>query len=152
MIRPMDKRLLTIAGVVIIVILVGFFLIPRKPVVAPTTQPASSTKTVGENPPPQASDSANNEQLKEFNVTGSNYQFDPAVIKVKKGDLVKINFKSTGGFHDFVLDEFNVKTAVTGPGKVETVEFTPDRVGTFEYYCSVGNHRQMGMVGKLIVE
>ena len=37
-------------------------------------------------------------------------------------------------------------------GQIDEVEFVVDKAGTFEYYCSVGNHRQMGMVGKLIVE
>ena len=32
------------------------------------------------------------------------------------------------------------------------VEFTVDKTGTFEYYCSVGQHRANGMVGNLIVE
>ncbi len=32
------------------------------------------------------------------------------------------------------------------------VEFTADKKGTFEYYCSVGEHRVNGMKGKFIVE
>jgi len=32
------------------------------------------------------------------------------------------------------------------------VEFTADTPGEFEYYCSVGQHRANGQVGKLIVE
>lgn len=85
-------------------------------------------------------------------ITGGNYSFTPNEIKVKKGDKVTITFKNSEGMHDFMLDEFNVKTNVIGEGKEETVSFTPDRVGTFEFYCSVGSHRKMGMVGKLIVE
>jgi plastocyanin len=27
-----------------------------------------------------------------------------------------------------------------------------DKKGTFEYYCSVGQHRALGMKGKLVVE
>lgn len=33
-----------------------------------------------------------------------------------------------------------------------SVTFVADETGTFEYYCSVGNHRGQGMIGKLIVE
>ena len=33
-----------------------------------------------------------------------------------------------------------------------TAEFTADKVGSFEYYCSVGSHRSMGMKGVLKVE
>ena len=90
--------------------------------------------------------------VKEFTVTGSNFKFDPAEIKVAKGDKVKVTFKSAGMMHDFVIDEFNVKTKQLKADEEETVEFTADKAGTFEYYCSVGKHRQMGMVGKLVVE
>ncbi|MCA9371566.1 cupredoxin domain-containing protein [Candidatus Woesebacteria bacterium] len=92
-------------------------------------------------------------QVKTFEITGQNFSFDPAEITVNKGDTVKIVFKSVEGNHNFVLDEFdNAKTDILGAGESETIEFVADRVGTFEYYCAVGNHRAMGMVGTLIVE
>lgn len=88
----------------------------------------------------------------EFVVTGKGFSFDPKEIKVKKGDRVKVTFKNAEGFHDWVLDEFNVATKQISAGQEEVVEFTADKTGTFEYYCSVGKHRQMGMKGNLIVE
>jgi plastocyanin len=90
--------------------------------------------------------------VKEFTVTGKSFSFTPNELKVKKGDTVKITFKNNGGFHDWVIDEFNARTKQIGDGEIDTVEFTADKAGTFEFYCSVGNHRQMGMVGNLIVE
>jgi len=54
--------------------------------------------------------------------------------------------------HDFVIDELNVKMPIVKNGEIGTVEFIADQVGEFEYYCSVGQHRQNGQVGKLIVE
>lgn len=89
---------------------------------------------------------------KVFYVNGKNFSFNPAEIKVSKGDKVKIVFKNESGFHDWVLDEFNVRTPQISTGESAEVEFTADKAGTFEYYCSVGNHRQMGMKGNLIVE
>lgn len=91
-------------------------------------------------------------QTKTFNVNGDNFKFAPNEIKVNEGDTVVINFKNTGGFHDWVLDEFNAKTQQLGDGASETVTFVANKKGTFEYYCSVGQHRQMGMKGNLIVE
>ena len=91
-------------------------------------------------------------EVKEFTVTGSNFSFDPSEIKVKKGDTVKITFKNSGGMHDWVLEEFNVRTKRIQGGEQEVVEFVADKTGTFEYYCSVGSHRAMGMKGNLIVE
>jgi nitrite reductase (NO-forming) len=85
-------------------------------------------------------------------VRGVNYAFDVSEIKVKKGETVTINFESTDGFHDFVVDAFGAKTKKVQPGVKTSVTFVADESGTFEYYCSVGSHKMQGMVGKLIVE
>jgi nitrite reductase (NO-forming) len=90
--------------------------------------------------------------VKEFNVSGENFSFTPAVINVKQGDKVKIIFNNTEGFHNFVIDEFNVATKQANSPSTEIVEFTADKVGSFEYYCSVGAHRAQGMKGILKVE
>ena len=90
--------------------------------------------------------------VKEFTVVGDNFSFAPSTMKVKKGDTVKITFKNNKGFHDFRIDEFNVATKQMGGGKQETVQFVATKTGSFEYYCSVGEHRAMGMKGTLIVE
>lgn len=90
--------------------------------------------------------------VKEFTVTGSSFKFEPNKIEVNKGDKVKITFKNAGGFHDFMIDEFKVAAKQIGSGASETVEFTADKAGTFEFYCSVGNHRAQGMKGTLVVK
>jgi plastocyanin len=91
-------------------------------------------------------------EVKEFTVTGTNFKFDTTEMTVNKGDTVRITFVSESGMHDFVLDEFDAKTAVLESGGTETIEFVADEAGEFEYYCSVGSHRQMGMVGTLTVQ
>ena len=90
--------------------------------------------------------------VKAFTVTGNNFKFDLPEIRVKKGDKVRITFNNQTGFHDFVLDEFNVKTRQYNGAATESISFLADKAGTFEYYCSVGQHRQMGMKGNLIIE
>lgn len=90
--------------------------------------------------------------IKTFDLTGKNFSFSQTEIRVKKGDRVLVNFTSTSGTHDWVIDEFNARTARVDGGKSTSVEFTADKTGTFEYYCSVGPHRSLGMKGKLIVE
>ena len=93
----------------------------------------------------------NQGEVKEFTVEGGNFAFTPSTMTVKKGDTVRITFKNMEGFHDFVIDEFDVKTQQIQGGTEETVEFVADEAGTFEYYCSVGKHREMGMKGTLTV-
>lgn len=91
-------------------------------------------------------------ELKEFTVTGSHMAFDPEEIRVSVGDTVRIVFKSEDMPHDWVLDEFNAATDILQAGEEQTIEFVASEVGEFEYYCSVGSHRALGMVGTLIVE
>ncbi len=94
----------------------------------------------------------NQPNAKVFNVTAKNFAFSVTEIKVKKGDKVTINFSSTDGYHDWVVDEFKAATQKVQTGGSTSVTFTADKAGIYEYYCSVGSHRKMGMVGKLIVE
>lgn len=94
----------------------------------------------------------NSGPLKEFTVKGANYSYDVKEIKVAKGDHVKINFVNAEGFHDINLDEFNAHSKKISANSTDTLDFTADKTGTFEYYCSVGKHRAMGMVGNLIVQ
>ena len=89
---------------------------------------------------------------KEFTVLATPFTFSLSEIKVKKGDRVKITFRNDQGMHDWVVDEFNVRTKQLQAGQSEIIEFVADKTGTFEYYCSVNGHRQMGMKGSLIVE
>lgn len=111
----------------------------------PTPTPPSSVT-----PTPPGEVSGN--QVKTFNVDGDNFSFSLKEIKVKKGDTVKIVFNNKIGFHDWVVDEFNARTKQIQAGQSETIEFVADKTGTFEYYCSVGQHRANGMKGNLIVE
>lgn len=90
--------------------------------------------------------------VKIFKVNGTPFSFSVKEMRVKQGERVKVEFTNKQGFHDWTLDEFNVKTKQLQAGQSETVEFVANKKGTFEYYCGVGNHRAQGMVGKLIVE
>lgn len=125
--------------VVVIIILAGAAYMYKSQV---KNQPVENTQT-------------NNEvqsEVKEFQVDGGNFMFSLKEIKVKQGDKVRIVFNNKEGFHDLLIDEFNVNTGQIKANESRTVEFVADKTGTFEYYCSVGQHRANGMFGKLIVE
>lgn len=87
-----------------------------------------------------------------FTVAAGSYYFVPNVIRVKKGDTVKIVLENKGGMHNFVLDEFNVKIDAIRTGESAIGQFVADKAGTYEYYCGIGSHRKMGQKGTLIVE
>jgi plastocyanin len=65
--------------------------------------------------------------------------------------VVRIEFTSTSGFHDWVIDEFDAATDRVRDGETSSVTFVADQAGIFEYYCSVGSHRANGMHGRFIV-
>lgn len=117
------------------------------------TASTSSTPTPVASATPAASAIPNDQQaVKQVVIEGNNFSYNLKEIKVKKGETVKLTFKNVEGFHDWRVDELNVATQLIGAGKEDVVTFVADKQGTFEYYCSVGQHRAMGMVGKLIVE
>ena len=90
--------------------------------------------------------------VREFTVTGRAFSFTPSTMTVNKGERVRITFNNAAGTHDLVVDGYNVRTKILQGGESETIEFVADEAGTFEYYCSVGTHRQQGMKGTLTVE
>ena len=133
---------------------------PEEQIPADTDKPSADeandeapvTETPVSPPPSGGSTETLSPTVKEFNITGQSFFFSPREIRVKLGDKIKINFTSAGDFHDWTLDGYSVGTAQVNTGQSASVEFTADKAGGFEYYCSVGTHRAMGMVGAFIVE
>lgn len=85
-------------------------------------------------------------------VESSSFKFVPNAISVKKGVKTKLVLNNVDGMHDFVVDDLAIKTKIVKGAGQDTVEFTADKAGSYEFYCSVGNHKAMGMVGTLVVE
>ncbi|PIP73824.1 MAG: hypothetical protein COW88_00725 [Candidatus Lloydbacteria bacterium CG22_combo_CG10-13_8_21_14_all_47_15] len=135
--------------VIIIIAVAGWYLFFQ-----PNMDGVSNIETAEQAETPTENGAAISEQdaVKIFDISGKNFEFSTKEIRVKKGDTVTINFTSAGGFHDWKIDKFNAATQRVEEGNTSSVTFTADTSGTFEYYCSVGSHRQLGMVGSLIVE
>lgn len=89
--------------------------------------------------------------LKEFTIDAFNFGYSIPEIKIRKGQKVTIILTNSGGTHDLVIDELGVDSGKIVTGDSVTFDFVANEAGEFEYYCSVGNHRAQGMVGKLIV-
>jgi nitrite reductase (NO-forming) len=74
-------------------------------------------------------------------------------LRANVGDTIEITIGSgEGAEHDIVFPQLNVHSkhfsGSTGPTKVR---FKVTKAGTFEYYCSIAGHRQVGMEGLLEV-
>lgn len=165
--KKMNPMMIVIAVVVLVVIGGGVFVFMKKssPESAKTSETQEQidadgdmdgdTMTIQPTQPQGSSATGTGSTMvqQEFTVEGGNFFFKPNELKVKKGKPVTVVFKNTEGFHDFVIDEIaGAKTNRIQTGTSETITFTPDKAGSFEFYCSVGSHRQMGMKGTLIVE
>jgi len=90
--------------------------------------------------------------VSELELTAVKYNFTPNVIKVKKGDRVKLVITAGDREHGFKLAAFHIDQKLPRSEPV-TVEFTADRAGIFPFQCSVFcglGHKKM--TGQLIVE
>lgn len=166
----MKKTILVVVLIVVAAALIWLFARPSEPMPEEMTQ---TTMTEGNEdmqseeemgPPPQPEAGGTDEEsgnepaietegsVKEFAVTATSFRFSVTEMRVKRGDTVRITLTNGGGRHDWMIDEFDAGTRILDTGESQTIEFVADKTGSFEYYCSVGNHRQMGMVGTLTVE
>ena len=98
-------------------------------------------------------------------------RFTPAVLEVKRGEIVKFEAKNSGKImHEMVLgtmqelkehSELMKKhpgmeheepyMAHVGPGKTENIVWQFTKAGEFYYGCLIPGHFEAGMVGKIVV-
>jgi nitrite reductase (NO-forming) len=84
-------------------------------------------------------------------VTGLDFRFQPAEIRIKAGQNVNIALANRGAIiHDITIPALQV-SLVAQPGQRVTAGLAAARPGTYEFYCSVPGHREAGMVGRLVV-
>ena len=73
---------------------------------------------------------------RELTMGAAQFAFDPPVLRVNRGDRVRLTLKATDVVHGFYLDKYGVEARLT-PGLSRRVEFVADRTGKFRYRCSV---------------
>lgn len=88
-------------------------------------------------------------QVREKLEVGNTF-FKPTILRAKSGDAIEITFTKVEGVHTFVVDEINAKFDIEQNSKI--VFFAPKKAGSYKFYCNVGNHREKGMEGTLIVK
>ncbi len=148
-----STKIVIVALVLIIIGGVIYLLLTRQSPVPVETPLQTEIENATENPVQETSEltELEVEDAVIIDMSGKDFEFSQDRIQVKKGDTVTINFTSEGGFHDWVVDEFDAATEQVNTGEMTSVTFVADTVGEFEYYCSVMQHREMGMVGTLVV-
>ena len=89
----------------------------------------------------------------DLTMTLTEFKFTPDTLTVKVGERVKVTLDNTKGTlkHDIKQADLKIDTAVEA-GQKATFEFTPTKVGTFDFVCDVPGHKEAGMVGKIVVQ
>lgn len=83
----------------------------------------------------------------------SEFKFDPANVTIKQGEKVSLTLANKGTVvHDWAITDLGVRSAKLQPGATSTLEFTPDKSGTFKIQCTEPGHADSGMVGQLTVQ
>ena len=77
-------------------------------------------------------------------------QFSQKVITVKKGENIRLKINTTSGNHDFKIDELDIYSE-TPTDETTIIEFVPNKVGEFVYWCTKPLHKKNGHWGTLIV-
>ncbi len=121
----------------------------RMAVATPTTPVGEAL--VGETASPKlAAESANLKTIDAFM-----FGYSQEELRLKAGETYTIKLTSSGGMHDLVIDELDVHTKQINTGDEDSVTFTVPLAAagnTYKFYCSVGNHRQQGMEGSVIIQ
>ena len=85
-------------------------------------------------------------------ISAKKFEYSPSEIKVKKGVPVVLELTSLDRLHGFNCPELGIRSDIN-PGQIARVRFTPQKKGTFVFFCDVfcgEGHEDMS--GKIIVE
>ncbi|HEX9804133.1 MAG TPA: cupredoxin domain-containing protein [Candidatus Dojkabacteria bacterium] len=141
----MKKRVFILLPVISILILTG----------CTTSNTVTNNDTSDSQDNRNQNDSSSEDSVEvDYTIEMSDHKFSITEIKASPGDSITIELKGGQGIHDFVLDEFSVTSRLlsSGDSQIITIDIPSNASGEYEFYCSVSNHRQLGMVGTLIIE
>ncbi len=107
-------------------------------------------------PPPTCGDDAATpaDSATALMVSGGEFHFDPAELRVAAGTDVTVTFTNVGSVpHTLTIPIADADTGAVAAGESVSLTFTaPDEAGSYEFICTFGGHAEEGMVGSLIVE
>jgi plastocyanin len=83
----------------------------------------------------------------QLEIVASNAGFRPRVVKLRKGESVRLLLKTADDEHCFAVDAWRIEKRIA-PGRNTAVEVAPERTGEFPFYCCLepGNDRLKGMI------
>jgi nitrite reductase (NO-forming) len=101
--------------------------------------------------PAQSTSSAPTKLSTNVTITTSEFKFSPTSIQVPVAQKVSFTLNNSGVVeHDFTVQNTAFSLSAM-PGQTATGEFTFEKAGVFEFFCSIPGHKDAGMKGKLTV-
>lgn len=148
----MNLKLLSVFGVL------SLLLAACTPAAGPMSQSENINETSEltelEQPMSEQGGAGESEMAADYQIDMSNFEYSVTEMTASPGQTLVVNLTTTDGMHDLVIDELGVQSSILNVGESQVLEIVvpEDAVaGEYEYYCSVGNHRAMGMVGTLTI-
>jgi cytochrome c oxidase subunit 2 len=90
------------------------------------------------------------QEPRRITITARKYQFEPARIEVKSGELVSITLVSEDGKHGFLCKGLKLHNDPFREDHPGNVTFTAGSPGTYEFkcdhVCGTGHHRMKGEI------
>jgi len=74
--------------------------------------------------------------VREVAIVAKQFAFEPAVVTVNKGELVRLNIESVDVTHGISIRQLGIAARLDA-GKTTAVEFLADEAGFFEFRCNV---------------
>ncbi len=88
-------------------------------------------------------------------VTATDFTFDPSDPTVKPGDVTFDLTNDGDTLHNIEIEGPSGEAELPediGPGEKGSVTADLNEPGTYEFYCPVANHKDLGMVGEVTVK
>ncbi len=76
-------------------------------------------------------------EARSFQIVARKFWYSQPLIEVRQNDLVKITLEAEDIPHSFTIDEPYRIAKRAAPGHPIVFEFRADKVGSFEFYCSL---------------
>lgn len=168
---------LSIGFVVLLVLVAGYLVITGSKTQQNQTQPTPTPQVTLEASPTQASlptsiitlkeaptleptstptPTSTSSQTLKFEVSGTEYSFNPSQLTVPAGSRVQITFKNEGKIpHNWAIPSLGVTTRTINAGETDVVTFTAPKEPTtapIRSECTLPGHAERGMVGTLVVK
>src|SRR5215468_4394154 len=92
------------------------------------------------------------EQPVEIKISAKKFEYHPNKVTTKVGQPIVLVLTSQDRIHGFKMPDFGLRTDIV-PGQETRVSLTPDKAGSFTFFCDVfcgDGHEDMD--GTLVVE